>query len=130
MAFRQRRGGGAVGGGGRAALRGGATVGPSGGATHLRLSNDGFGTDDDRVAIWALEDEMESALAEAPAGELDGDEFGQGECVLFLYGPNADRLFAVVEPYLKSSPTASGGFAIKRYGDVSDVNAPTARVVW
>jgi hypothetical protein len=97
---------------------------------HLALGNADFGTEADRAAIWALEDQLEAAIAAASAGEFDGDEFGQGECVLYFYGPNVDRLFAVVEPRLKSSPIASGGFAIKRYGGVSDLAATTARVTW
>lgn len=97
---------------------------------HLRLSDDGFGSDEDRSAIWTLEEEIENAVAEASAGELDGDEFGQGECVLFLYGPDADRVFAVIEPLLKSTRIASGGFAEKQYGDVSDLDLRTSRVTW
>jgi len=45
-----------------------------------------------------------------------------------MYGPDADRLFGVVEPILKAAPLARGGFAIKRYGDAKDLNAVEARV--
>jgi len=97
---------------------------------HLRLSDDGFGTDDDRVAILELEDAMEAAVSAESAGLLDGDEFGQGECVLFLYGRDADRLFSVIKPLLESSTIASGGFAIKQYGEPGDLEAETVRVTW
>lgn len=32
-----------------------------------------------------------------------------------MYGPDADQLFAVVEPIPRATPLARGGFAIKRY---------------
>jgi hypothetical protein len=61
-------------------------------------------------------------------GEFDGEESGEGRCVLFMYGPDADRLFAVVEPILKAAPLPREGFAIKRYGDVKDHDAVEVRV--
>ena len=56
------------------------------------------------------------------AGEFDGHEFGDGSCTLFMYGPDADALFAAVEPILRASPLADGAYAVKRYGDVGEVN--------
>ena len=87
---------------------------------HLPLSDDEFGTEAEREAIFALTDRMESAIADAGAGEFDGNEFGGGECVLFMYGPDADRLFNAVQPLLASSRFARGGHVVKRYGDASD----------
>lgn len=53
---------------------------------------------------------------------------GGGECVLYMYGPDADLLFAAVEPVLKSSALASGGWAVKRYGEASDPGANEVNV--
>lgn len=97
---------------------------------HLRLSDTGFGTDEDRIAILKLEEMIEDAVAATAAGDLDGDEFGQGECVLYVYGPDADRLFALIEPLLKSSPVACGGFAVKQYGGIDELDLRTERVMW
>jgi hypothetical protein len=97
---------------------------------HLRLSDDHFGSSGERQTLYVLQGEMAKAIEQADAGEFDGDEFGEGECVLYMYGPKADRLFAAIEPVLKSSPFASGGYAIKRYGDVGDLAAPQVRVTW
>jgi len=94
----------------------------------IPLSDGGFGSDDERDVLFALEDQMEAAIESAAAGEFDGDEFGQGECVLYMYGPDADRLFSVVEPLLKSCPNTAGGHAIKRYGDAADPDAKEVRV--
>jgi hypothetical protein len=97
---------------------------------HLPLRSGPFGSPEEREALLALEDQLAAAVVENAAGEFDGDEFGEGECVLFLYGPDADSLFAAIEPALKASSQASGGYAIKRYGEATDMNAQEVRVAW
>jgi hypothetical protein len=97
---------------------------------HLRLSGDGFGSVKEREALRTLQDQIAQAIDEAAAGEFDGDEFGEGECVFYMYGSEADRLFAVIEPILKLSPLTLGGYTIKRYGEASDPNAREVRIVW
>jgi hypothetical protein len=83
---------------------------------YLRLSNDEFGSAEDRAAAHALEDELTYAVESAGLGEFDGVEFGMGEVVFFIYGWDADKIFALIEPVLRNSPLARGGYAIKRYG--------------
>ena len=95
---------------------------------HLVLSDEKFGTQEERDAIRALGDEMEAQLVRAVAGEFDGDEFGGGECTLWMYGTNADRVFGAVEPALRASPLSKGGHVIKRYGDVDDEGAKRVRI--
>jgi hypothetical protein len=95
---------------------------------HLRLDDDGFGSAEKRLSINELQDELADAIEEAEAGEFDGDEFGGGECVLFMYGPDADVLFDTITPILKKSPHANGGFAIKRYGEASDPKVREVKV--
>jgi hypothetical protein len=97
---------------------------------HLHLSDAGLGTEEDDEAIEALEEQLERTITEAGVGEFDGHEFGGGECILFLYGPSADDLFAVIERHLAATPIADWGFAIKRYGDVYDRAAKEVRVEW
>ena len=97
---------------------------------HLRLRDGRFGSPDERKAIEALEDQILRAIDEASVGEFDGDEFGGGECVLFMYGPDADRLYGVILPLLKAAPAATGGYAIKRYGEARDATSPEVRVAW
>jgi hypothetical protein len=45
-----------------------------------------------------------------------------------MYGPDADALFAAVEPILRESPLAVGGHAIKRYGKAVDPDAKNVRI--
>jgi len=97
---------------------------------HLRLSDTNFGTEDEHAAIFVLEERLEAAIIKANAGEFDGNEFGGGECTLFMYGPDADALYDAILPILQMNPQARGGYAIKRYGDVRDPNAREVRVAW
>lgn len=95
---------------------------------HLPLLEDPFGSERERGIIADLAGELQHAIDMRNVGEFDGEEFGGGRCVLYMYGPNADRLFAVVEPILKATPLAQGGFAIKRYGEAKDAIAAEVRV--
>jgi hypothetical protein len=97
---------------------------------HLLFAKEEFGSASERQAVIDLEHVLERAIQAANAGEFDGDEYGGGECVLFMYGPDADRLFAVVGPILAASPLARGGHAIKRYGPASDPTSAEVRIDW
>lgn len=95
---------------------------------YLPLSDGAFGSEDEQHAVYRLSDQLEEAINFHDAGEFDGDEFGDGQCTLFMYGPDADALFAAVEPLLRASPLTAGGHAVKRYGEVGDANARELRV--
>lgn len=97
---------------------------------YLPLHGGDMGSEEERDVLFALQERMMEVLAEAGVGELDGDLWGEGECVLYLYGPDADRLYTVIEPLLKACPQASGGYAIKQYGDPVDPDVREERVVW
>ena len=97
---------------------------------HIRMTKNQFGSQSEQAAIASLADTLARAIDESQVGEFDGEEFGDCRCVLYMYGPNADRLFEVVEPFLKAAPLARGGFAIKRYGEASDATAKEACVTW
>jgi hypothetical protein len=95
---------------------------------HFQLSEEPFGSEHECEAIADLAILLLQTIADHGVGEFDGEESGEGRCVLFMYGPDADRLFAVVEPILKAAPLPREGFAIKRYGDVKDHDAVEVRV--
>ena len=65
-------------------------------------SLDNFGDKEAQKAVRLLEKQLEEVLS-PPAG-LDGDEFGEGEVTIYMYGPSAEELFKSVEPVLKRSP--------------------------
>ena len=95
---------------------------------NIRMTEARFGSERERVAIAALADDLERVIPEKQVGEFDGDEFGDGRCILYMYGPDADRLFEAVEPVLRAAAVARDGFAIKRYGEASNKNAVEVRV--
>jgi hypothetical protein len=95
--------------------------------THLPLSDDEFGSEDERARVFELEDRIGDAAA-ALGGEHDGNEFGAGEAVLYTYGPDADALLEAVRESLSGFPLRSGAYAIKRYGRADDPDAREERV--
>ncbi len=95
---------------------------------YFNLSDMGFGTEEEREAIRELSDRIEQEVEREGVGEFDGDEFGGGQCTLFMYGPDADALFAAIEQILRESPLTRGAHVIKRYGEVLDPGAKKVRV--
>jgi len=97
---------------------------------NITLSDHALGSTDDRFVISQLEDKISSALEEADFGELDGDEYGGGECTIYIYGPYADRLFEIVKPFLASDLKSYKGYVIKQYGNPDDPDAREIQVTW
>jgi hypothetical protein len=57
---------------------------------------------------------MEEATEKAGVGEVDGNEFGGGEAVVYAYGPDVDALFKVLEPTLRSLPFRPAHVILRR----------------
>ena len=51
----------------------------------------------------SLEPKLEAALKASGVGLFDGNEFGDGECVWYMYGPDADALFREAEPVIREA---------------------------
>ena len=85
---------------------------------YLKLSDDEFGDFEEREALFRLEDEIEPKVLSSGAGEHDGHEFGGGFGTLYMYGPDADKLFDVVIGSVRNHPARDGSYIVKRYGDV------------
>ena len=64
------------------------------------------------------ENRLDVAIKSAGVGEYDGDEIATdlSDGSLYLYGPDADRLFAVVRPVLDSASFMRGAVVHVRYG--------------
>jgi hypothetical protein len=89
----------------------------------------------DLSALFALEDQLDHAIQKTMVGELDGNEVATdgSDGTLFMYGPDADVLFAAVRPILEAAPFMRGARVVRRYGpptaeDVLEVTVtlPTA----
>jgi hypothetical protein len=83
---------------------------------HVPLSDGKNGTREEFDHLLALEEKLEARILETGVGELDGNEFGQGDFTYFMYGRDADQLFAAVEPLLRSDLRTRKGRAVVRYG--------------
>lgn len=82
----------------------------------LKLVSGQMGSDEERQHIHDLEDRLENAIKRSAVGDFDGDEYGDGYCTLYMYGPNAEALFEAIQPALQSYRAAPGSYALKRYG--------------
>ena len=70
---------------------------------------------------WAqVEDLLENAVGAAEAGYLDGNEVGEGEYTIWLYGPDADLLSEVVKRTLQTLDLPRECYLMVRRGDVDD----------
>jgi hypothetical protein len=80
------------------------------------------GTATDVHSLFALEERLIQAIADARAGEFEGNHFGTGDVTLYAYGPDADRLFAAMEPALRAFPPRPA-HVVLRYGGYQDEGA-------
>jgi hypothetical protein len=72
----------------------------------------------DLEPLFELENQLESAIETAKAGEYDGNEIAGdgGDARLYMYGRDADRLEEVVRPILGAASFMKGARITKRYG--------------
>jgi tetratricopeptide (TPR) repeat protein len=66
--------------------------------------------------LATLEDQLAEAIEPQGLGEFDGNEFGPENVTLFLYGADAEALFAAIEPVLKAYPLCQNARVIIRQG--------------
>ena len=73
-------------------------------------------------ALFELEDQLEAVLEGGDVGEYDGHEIAVdgSDGLLFMYGPDADALFAKVKPTLLETTAIKNVAATLRYGPPDD----------
>lgn len=71
----------------------------------------------DDAGLDSIEDPLIEAIENAGVGEFDGNEIGPEEAVLYMYGPDGDALWAIIEPILRAAPLGEGSYATVRYGE-------------
>jgi len=79
----------------------------------------------DWSAFFTFEEHMEAVVTKANVGEYDGNELATdgSDGYLYFYGPDADKLFAVVKSQLLSAAFLKNIRVTLRYGSVDDQNA-------
>jgi hypothetical protein len=68
----------------------------------LELTGSDFGTAPERQKILQLKHRLEQVLAEGPLGEIDGEEFGDGECTIFIQTNSPPEVTNVIQTFLRS----------------------------
>jgi hypothetical protein len=58
--------------------------------------------------LATIEDRLIKVIKREQLGELDGNEVGPDEATLYMYGPDAERLFAGIESTLREYPLCQG----------------------
>jgi hypothetical protein len=58
--------------------------------------------------LATIEDRLIKVIKRDQLGELDGNEVGPDEATLYMYGPDAERLFAGIESTLREYPLCQG----------------------
>ena len=66
--------------------------------------------------LATLEDQLIEAINTHRVGEFDGNEMGNRETTLFTYGPDANKLFAAMEPVLRAYPLCKNARVVIRQG--------------
>ena len=69
------------------------------------------------LGLDEIEDPLIEAIAAANAGEFDGNEIGPVDATLYMYGPDADRLFEVVKRVIAMLDIPADVQAVRRYGE-------------
>ena len=68
--------------------------------------------------LFALENKLTSFIESKGVGEFDGDKIAVNmkDGFLFMYGPDADKIFETILPVLQSSSFMNGASVTLRYG--------------
>ena len=66
--------------------------------------------------LSTLETTLTDVIDAGGLGEYDGNEIGERGAILYMYGDNAERLYAGVEPTLRSSRICKGARILIRPG--------------
>jgi hypothetical protein len=69
--------------------------------------------------LTTLEDRLTQLIKRDALGEYDGNEIGPTETTLYMYGPDAERLFAGIEKSLREYPLCRKSRVVIRRGGPS-----------
>lgn len=70
----------------------------------------------DQHDLSTLEDQIIESLHGTGLGAFDGNEIGPAGCTLYLYGPDAEALYAKIGPVLRSHPLCQSATVTVRRG--------------
>jgi hypothetical protein len=72
----------------------------------------------DGISLDDIEDPLFEAIDGVGVGELEGNEISveDGSATLYMYGPDADRLYEAVEPVLRRASLPAGTVVVRSFG--------------
>jgi hypothetical protein len=75
--------------------------------------------------VHAIEEALEAAFATAGIGIVDGHDFAVdgNDALFYMYGPDANAMFAVARPILLEHASTATAEATLRFGDVRNERA-------
>ena len=79
----------------------------------LRLSDSEFGAQTERESIFDLIHRLETILEEQNLGVVDGEEFGNGECTIFIQTNTPEETNTLLNQFLNSH-TPSFNFSVSQ----------------
>jgi hypothetical protein len=84
----------------------------------------------DWSTFFQFEKELENAISAAAVGEYDGNELAVdgSDGSMYIYGPDADKLFAFVRPRLLAATFLKNVIVTLRYGAVSDPSVRETKI--
>jgi hypothetical protein len=72
-----------------------------------------YGSLGERDMVHRFSSQLDALLQEHGVGAVDGDEFGNGTGALFMVGPDANKIFDVVQLMLTDWEPLKGGHVTK-----------------
>lgn len=80
--------------------------------------------------FFAFEKTLEDAITNASVGDYDGNALATdgSDGSMYMYGPDADALFAVVKPHLLAAKFMKNIRVTLRHGSVQDPNVRESRI--
>jgi hypothetical protein len=66
--------------------------------------------------FWELQEKLYDVVGRSGAGEFDGNEIGKASATLFAYGPDAERLWGVMNSVLKQFTICDNARVVLRRG--------------
>lgn len=68
--------------------------------------------------VWTISERLEAVLRQEGLGDYDGHETRRTETTLFMYGPDAERLYGGIEGVLRDYPLCRNARVVIRRGDL------------
>ena len=101
-------------------LFGGASAKAAAPSQAVLVHLDGQGLPDEvyeEYDLATIEDQLRAVIDAGGLGEFDGNDVGEEGATLYMYGPDAERLFVAIEATLRAYPLCKNARVVIRAGE-------------